>query len=60
MNNKVYMKEQTIAIQLRSDSLFMHSALTTCNKKDIQVIKLGYKNKWNLRKNSQAVKKGVA
>ena len=37
----------------------MHFALPPATK-HIQVIKLNYKKKWSLHKNSQVVKKGVA
>jgi len=39
-----------------TDDLFMHSSLPP-TAKHIQVIKLNYKKRWNLHKNSQAVKK---
>ena len=39
-----------------TDNLFMHSLLPPAIK-HIQVIKLNYKKRWNLHKNSQTVKK---
>ena len=39
-----------------TDDLFMHSSLPPATK-HIQVIKLNYKKRWNLHKNSQTVKK---
>ena len=39
-----------------TDNLFMHSSLPPATK-HFQVIKLNYKKRWNLHKNSQTVKK---
>ena len=42
-----------------TDDLLMHSSLPPATK-HIQAIKLNYKKRWNLHKNSQTVKKDAA
>ena len=54
------MKEQMNAVQLPSQTTFSCILHYHLQQKHIQVIKLNYKKKWNLHKNSQAVKNGAA
>ena len=54
------MKKQTISVQCQSQTTCLCILLYHLQQKHIQVTKLNYKKKWNLHKNSQAVKKDAA
>ena len=53
------MKKQKIAVQRQSQMVCLCILHYHVQQKYIQVIKLNCKKKWNLHKNSQAVKQGV-
>ena len=57
--NKI-MKKKTIFAQRQSQVTCLCNLHYHLQQKHIQVTKLNYKKKWNLHKNSQAVKKGAA
>ena len=54
------MKKQTISVQRQSQTTCLCNLHYHLQQKHIQVTKLNYKKKWNLHKNSQAVKKSAA